>query len=87
MRVLLHSSSEQALDQPPAGWIIRILTGKFPDRMKMIRQDDLSDDFERMALSYFVGDINEQLDVRQLDEYFSTLIGDDGEEKGPARRK
>lgn len=77
----LHiGSCEGFFDQPPPRRVVGIVLWKLPDGMKVIRQDNLSLDFERMAALDVLDHVAEQLHDFGIAEQWPPLVCNEREE-------
>ena len=77
----LHiGSGEGFFDQAPSRRVVGIVLGKLPDGMKVIRQDNLGLDFERMAASDVLDRVAEQFHDFGIAEQWPPLVGNEREE-------
>ncbi len=73
-------SGEGFFDQPPPRRVVGNVLRKFPDGMKVIGQDDLSLDFERMTASDALDRVVEHFHDFRLAEQWSAIVGNECEE-------
>ncbi len=73
-------SRERFFDQPPPRRVVGVLVRKFPDGVKVIGQDDLGLDFERMSVSNALDRVVEHSHDLGIAEQRPPLVGHEREE-------
>ena len=68
--------------KPPAAGVIRVTFGQSPDHVKVVRQDNVAHDLERVVLLHIMERVPQDLYSLRVDKQFPPQAGDDGEEIG-----
>ena len=79
---MVGSNSIPPYIQPPATGVIRVTFGQSPDHVKVVRQDNMAHDLERMVLLHIMESVPQDLYSLRIGEQFPPPACDDGEEIG-----
>jgi len=83
LRVLMGleiAASESFLDQTPSGREIRVALGQSPERMQVVRKDDVGIDLEGMTRTDLLDGSQEKCDRPRFSQQRAPMLGDEREE-------